>query len=108
MPSINLSETMFCFRMSLNDIFVRLESSANSAIAKEASDKYRIMQKHIILNEIPVLVSKLEQWVEEPNISTQFIRFAAHLILFLGQIGQAARKDVDKIVEWYLIVVILE
>lgn len=87
--------------MSLNDIFARIESSANSSIAKEATDKYRIIQKHVILNEIPGLLVKLEQWVEEPNISTQFMRFAAHLILFLEQIGQAARKDVDKIVELY-------
>lgn len=87
---------------------MRLESSSNSDIAKESLDKYRIMQKHIILNEIPALLFKLEQWVEEPTISTQFTRFAAHLILFLEQIGQAARKDVDKIVEWYLITVILQ
>lgn len=87
--------------MSLNDIFLRIESSTNSSIAKEASDKYRIIQKHIILNEISGLLTKLEQWVEETNISTQFTRFAAHLILFLEQIGQAARKDIDKIVEWY-------
>lgn len=94
--------------MSLNEIFARLESSSNSDIAKEALDKYRILQKHIILNEIPTLLSKLEQWVEEPNISTQFTRFAAHLILFLEQIGKAARKDVDKIIEWYVIIVTLQ
>lgn len=89
--------------MSLNDIFLHLESSTNSSIAKEALDKYRIIQKYVILNEIPELISKLEQWVEDPTISTQFTRFAAHVILFLEQIGYAARKDVDKIVEWYCI-----
>lgn len=87
--------------MSLNDIFLSLESSVNPNIAKEASDKYRIVQKHVILNDIPGLIVKLEQWVEEPNIPTHFTRFAAHFILFLEQIGQAARRDVDKIVEWY-------
>lgn len=86
--------------MSLNDIFLRLETSSVPNIAKEAKDKYRIIQKYIILNEIPKLISSLEQWVEETDVSTQFTRFAAHLILFLEQIGQAARKDVDKIVEW--------
>lgn len=86
--------------MSLNDVFASLESSANTNIAKEASDKYRIIQKHIILNEMPRLLSSLEQWVEEPDVSTHFTRFAAHLILFLEQIGQASRRDVDKIVEW--------
>lgn len=92
--------------MSLNDIFHRIESSSNANIASEASDNYRIIQKHIILNEIPSLLLKLEQWAEEPNASPQFTRFAAHLILFLEQIGQASRKDVDKIVEWYEILII--
>lgn len=92
-----------CFRMSLNDIFHSLQSSINPDIANEASDKYRIVQKHIILNEIPALISNLEQWVEEPSISTHFTRFAAHVVLFFEQIGQASRRDVDKILEWCLI-----
>lgn len=59
----------------------------------------RVIQKHIILDEIPQLLAKLEEWIEKPETSVHFKRFAAHLILFLEQIGQANRKNVDKIVE---------
>lgn len=85
--------------MSVNDIFTCLESSANENIAREAQYKNREIQKYIILDEIPHLLVSLAEWLEQPEVTSHFVRFAAHLVLFFEQIGQAYPKDVDKIVE---------
>lgn len=85
--------------MSLNDVFASIESSNNVNVQKEARDPHHIIQKHIILDEIPELLLKLEEWIKGADVTAHFKRFAAHLVLFLEQIGQAYRKDVEPIVE---------
>lgn len=92
----------FIYRLSLNDVFTSIESSKHLHIQREARDPHRIIQKHIILDEIPQLLEKLEEWIKDDETATHFKRFSAHLVLFLEQIGQAYRKDVEPVVEAYV------
>lgn len=95
-----LPEEYWIQRRSLNEVFDALESSKNPIVRDEARKRDHIIQKYIILDEIPKLVNYLEDWAENSMVDTQFLRFAAHLVLFLEQIGQANnRQSVEKIVE---------
>lgn len=85
--------------MSLNQVFSNIEASRDPAIQKEAQDMHHVIQKHIILDEIPVLLQKVKEWLDHGDTTAHFKRFAAHLVLFLEQIGLASRQDVDVIVE---------
>ncbi|XP_030749921.1 nuclear pore complex protein Nup107 [Sitophilus oryzae] len=90
-------------RTSLNDVFTTLESSKNKTVREQAKERERIIQKYIILDEIPALLRDLEEWVEGTNVSTQFLRFAAHLVLFLDQIGQGHKQvGIEKVIEAYI------
>ncbi|CAH0555792.1 unnamed protein product [Brassicogethes aeneus] len=98
---IPLSDEYWAQRMSLNDVFVSLDSSKNVKVREESRKPEHIIQKYIILDEIPKLINQLEDWIEESNLDTQFLRFAAHLVLFLEQIGQT-HHSVEKILEAYI------
>ncbi|CAG9773100.1 unnamed protein product [Ceutorhynchus assimilis] len=98
-----LPEEYWLQRQSLNDVFSNLASSENRVVREEAKEPQHVVQKHIVLDEIMVLLKELEEWSESANVSTQFLRFAAHLVLFLDQIGQANRRDcVEAVVEAYI------
>lgn len=89
--------------MSLDDIFVRLESFPSKKIRDESQEPDHIIQKYLILDQIPQLMQAIDHWLELPNISPQFIRFLAHLVLFLRQIGNVHRDDIaEKVLERYL------
>lgn len=86
--------------MSLNEVFENLESSKNKTVRDEAKESEHIIQKYIILDEIPALLKELEEWSEGANVSTHFLRFSAHLVLFLDQIGRGNRRDcIERVVE---------
>ncbi|KRT85638.1 hypothetical protein AMK59_1849, partial [Oryctes borbonicus] len=90
-------------RMSLNDIFATLDSSNNKDVNIQAHRPEYIIQKHLILDEIPELFRELERYVNEDDVSTQFVRFATHLVLFMDQIGRFHKKDtIEKILEIYI------
>lgn len=90
-------------RMSLNDIFKKLEAGNPPNVSMEAKSPEHIIQKLLILDEISNLVKVLEEWVTDPNASTTFLRFATHLILFLHQIGQLnSREIVEVCIEEYV------
>ncbi|KAI4461724.1 hypothetical protein MML48_5g00010400 [Holotrichia oblita] len=90
-------------RMSLNEIFATLTASNNKDVSVQAHKPEHVIQKHLILDEIPELFKELERYVDENNVSTQFLRFAAHLVLFMDQIGRVQNKDtIEKILEVYI------
>ncbi|XP_066138201.1 nuclear pore complex protein Nup107 [Euwallacea fornicatus] len=78
---------------SLNEIFGDLESSTSKLVREESKDPYHIIQKYVILDEIPALLGDLLEWSESPSTSTHFLRFSAHLVLFLDQIGRGSKRD---------------
>ncbi|KAF7269580.1 nuclear pore complex protein Nup107 [Rhynchophorus ferrugineus] len=90
-------------RMSLNDVFANMESSKNRNVREQSKEPEHIIQKYIILDEIPSLLKELEEWVEGANVSVHFLRFAAHLVLFLDQIGHGNKQySIEKVLEAYI------
>lgn len=86
--------------MSISKIFQVLETMDNDKIVTEAQSVDHIIQKLIILDEIPKLVELLSQWAENSDTSTQQIRFFAHLILFFDTFGGTGdRKLAEKVLE---------
>ncbi|GJQ71846.1 Nup107 [Trypoxylus dichotomus] len=99
----NLPDYYWDQRMSLNDIFGMLDASNNEAVSIQAHKPEHVIQKHLILDEISELFRELERYVSESDVSTQFVRLATHLVLFMDQIGRFHKKDtVEKILETYI------
>ncbi|XP_018573204.1 nuclear pore complex protein Nup107 [Anoplophora glabripennis] len=98
-----LPEEYWVQRMSLNEVFASLESSANPTVREESRRTEHIIQKYIILDEIPSLFGELDEWTEDNKVSTHYLRFYAHLILFLDQIGQGHNRDItEKVLKAYI------
>lgn len=56
------------------------------------------------MDETDKLVSILEEWIEEPTMTMQFLRFLSHLVLFLDQIGTNKRDAIEKVLEAYVLI----
>ena len=86
--------------MSLNEIFNILETSVNKRVKLEAHRPERILQKLIILDDIPQMFQILDGWMDDESQSPQFLRFSSHLVLFMEKMGRATSRDViDKVLE---------
>ncbi|XP_065155579.1 nuclear pore complex protein Nup107 isoform X2 [Atheta coriaria] len=90
-------------RMSINEIFAALEASKTKTVQRESLLLDHIIQKFIILEEYNNLLDAIADWILDPNISTQFLRFVSHLLLFLEQIDQVNNREItEKVIEEYL------
>ncbi|KAL7307217.1 hypothetical protein TKK_0000940 [Trichogramma kaykai] len=88
---------------SLEDIFDELEASKNSAISIQANEPAHKIQKYLILDNIPMLMEDLETIINQKTCDGQFLRFIAHLVLFLRQIGKNLNEKIaDKILLEYV------
>lgn len=86
--------------MSLNDVFLKLESSPKAEVYLEATNALRIIQKYLILDDIGKLFNYIDEIVDESNVTTQFLRFLVHLVLFLEHVTTTCRRDVvEKLLE---------
>lgn len=82
--------------MSLNDVFIKLQSSRKAEIASEATKEIRVIQKFIILDDTERLFSYLDEIHSDFSMQTRFLRFLVHMILFLDQVSNVNRPDVVK------------
>ncbi|XP_025833875.1 nuclear pore complex protein Nup107-like [Agrilus planipennis] len=90
-------------RMSLNEVFDRIESSPNDEISKKATLPDYKIQKYIILDDMVNLLDELGVWVEDECVSTQFLRFASHLVLLFDELGLINERSVlNKCVKAYI------
>lgn len=88
---------------SLEDIFDELEASKNPTIAMQASEPAHRIQKYLILDEVTTLMDDLESMVDQKACDAQFLRFLAHLVLFLRQMGKNVNEQiVDKVLLEYV------
>lgn len=87
-------------RLSIDEIFEKLESSPIDIIREESEKPDHIIQKYIILDQIPQLMTYINEWISKSNNSPHFIRFLTHFVLFLRQIGHNQKDDIgDKVLE---------
>lgn len=102
-PYASLPTEYWAQMMSLNEVFNDLESSKRDTVRRESQLKEHIIQKYIILDEIPRLLQCLDEWVDNPAVNPHFLRFAAHLALFIDQVGVGLKRDsVQKVLEAYI------
>ncbi|XP_012287801.1 nuclear pore complex protein Nup107 isoform X2 [Orussus abietinus] len=93
--------------MSLEQIFTELQASKNDVIRFQANKPDHLIQKHLILDQIPQLMDEIEKMVDSGTCTSQFLRFLAHLVLFLRQIGKGAKYKIgDKVLLAYVRVLI--
>lgn len=86
--------------MTLDEVFEKISATRDNRIRDEANSPDHLIQKYLILDQIPQLMKEMETWIMSKNISPQFLRFLAHLVLFLKQIGHSQRDDIaDKVLE---------
>ncbi|XP_066600426.1 nuclear pore complex protein Nup107 isoform X2 [Prorops nasuta] len=95
--------------MTMDEIFKELHASKNSNIQEQANMPNHLIQKYLILNQIPQLMEEIDSIMENSrfNWNPQFIRFLAHLILFLRQVGISTKDKIGvKVLSAYVRVLI--
>lgn len=93
--------------VSLEDAFKELHASKNSIIRAQSNKPDHLIQKYIILDQIPKLMEEIETMIDIGVCDSQFLRFLAHLILFFRQIGRSTKDKVeDKVLLAYVRVLI--
>lgn len=93
--------------ISLEDAFKELHASKNPIIRAQSNKPDHLIQKYIILDQIPKLMEEIESMIDIGICDSQFLRFLAHLILFFRQIGKSTKDKVeDKVLLAYVRVLI--
>lgn len=83
-------------KMTLEDIFKKLEAHENKMIQSEANNPLNIVQKYLILDEIPELMKCIDMWLEDYLLkSPQMLRFLTHVVLFLRQINRSHEENIE-------------
>ncbi|XP_033322912.2 nuclear pore complex protein Nup107 [Megalopta genalis] len=93
--------------LSLEDVFKDLHASKNPIIRTQANMPDHMIQKFLILDEIPKLMEEIESMIDLKMCDPHFLRFLAHLIFFFRQIGKNVNDKVgDKVLMAYVHVLI--
>lgn len=93
--------------MDIEDIFDALQASKYSNIRLQSSKPDHLIQKYLILDQIPKLMDEIEALVDSGTCTAQFLRFVAHLTLFLRQIGRSTNDRIGhKVLAAYVQVLI--
>ncbi|XP_049872425.1 nuclear pore complex protein Nup107 [Pectinophora gossypiella] len=83
--------------ISLQQIF----SAVKALMDGKRESNYQTCQRHLMLGHIRIIMQESLQWLDEGE--ERFIRFLAHLILILRQMGKDPQHDVgDKVLEKYV------
>lgn len=83
--------------MSLQQVF----SAVKALMDGKGESNYQTCQRYLMLGQIRAIMQDSLQWLDDSE--EKFIRFLAHLVLVLRQIGKDPQHDVgDKILEKYI------
>ncbi|CAK9805973.1 Nuclear pore complex protein Nup107 [Anthophora quadrimaculata] len=103
----NMPDDYWKNEISLKDVFKELHASKNPIIRAQASEPDHLIQKYIILDQIPKLMEEVENMIDTNTCDPHFLRFLAHLIFFFRQIGKNAKDKIgDKVLLAYVHVLI--
>ena len=93
--------------MYLEDVFKELHASKNPIIRTQSNKPDHLIQKYLILDQIPKLMEEIETMIDTKNCDPHFLRFLGHLIFFFRQIGKNTNDKVgDKVLLSYVRVLI--
>lgn len=83
--------------LTLQQIF----SAVKALMDGKKESLYQISQRHLMLGHVRAIMQDSLQWIE--NCDDRFVRFLAHLVLILRQMGKDPQHDIgDKILEKYV------
>ncbi|XP_043268599.1 nuclear pore complex protein Nup107 [Venturia canescens] len=105
---ISMPDDYWKSKVGLEDIFANLQASKNAVVQSQACKPDHLIQKYLILDQVPQLLEQMRIWIDSGNsINPQFLRFLAHLVLFFRQIGKDDRDQIgDKVLLAYVRVLI--
>ncbi|KAJ0183469.1 hypothetical protein K1T71_001445 [Dendrolimus kikuchii] len=87
--------------LSLQQVF----NAVKSLMDGKKESKYQTCQRHLMLGHVKAIMQDSLQWLEDGE--ERFVRFLAHLILVLRQMGKDPQHDIgDKILEKYVTLLI--
>lgn len=85
------------YELSLHQIF----SNVKALYKNKTETRYEEVQRHLILDEIDSLLQKAITWIDDAEYN--LLRFLAHLVIILRQIGKDSMRDIsDKILKVYI------
>lgn len=90
---VDLPDEYWNYKLTLYEIFWELENSTDTSIRMEASKPERTVQKCVILNEIPELVTFLSELCRKNSSDCNFLRFSAHVVICVRLIGFGHNGD---------------
>lgn len=89
-------------KMSLEQIFAELDANKNLDVKATARSTMAMIQKLLILDDIAGLLSHMNRSLES-DTTPQTLRFFAHLVLFIRQIGRNHQEDIgDRVIRSYV------
>jgi len=87
------------------EIFKEIGASVHENIRQQAQHWYHVIQKFIILGDIPALIETMYSWLQEDRDypPQHLLRLMVHVVLFLRSIGHACKEDLcESIIEAYV------
>ncbi|XP_076280366.1 nuclear pore complex protein Nup107 [Lasioglossum baleicum] len=103
----NMPDDYWKNELSLEDVFKELHASKNPIIRTQSNAPDHLIQKYLILDQIPKLMEEIESMIDLKICDPHFLRFLAHLIFFFRQIGKNVNDKVgDKVLMAYVQVLI--
>lgn len=89
-------------KMSLEQIFAELDGNKNLNVKSAAGSTMATIQKLLILDDIAGLLEHMNQELKS-DATPQTLRFFAHLVLFIRQIGRNHQEEIgDRIIRSYV------
>lgn len=90
-------------KMSLEQIFDELSGHRNDHVKNSAKNYVSIIQKYLILDDIPELMRSIDKLISEEKVTPQMLRFLTHVVLFMRQVGRNHQEDIaDKVIRSYV------
>ncbi|XP_037026335.1 nuclear pore complex protein Nup107 [Bradysia coprophila] len=100
---LDMPEKYWNGKMSLEQIFEELSAHKSDTIRVAAENPVNIVQKFLILDDIPELMRHIDAWISADKIGPQMLRFLTHVVLFMRQIGRPHHEDVaDRVIKAYV------
>lgn len=89
-------------KMSLEQIFSELDANKNLNVKATARSTIAVIQKLLVLDDIAGLLDHMNRSMES-DATPQTLRFFAHLVLFIRQIGRNHQEEIgDQVIRTYV------
>ncbi|XP_005098411.1 nuclear pore complex protein Nup107 [Aplysia californica] len=87
------------------EIFKEIGASVDEAVRQESEHWYHLIQKFVILGDVPALINVMHSWLQNRKdyLPQHLLRLMVHIVLFLKSIGHVSKEDLcEAIIEAYV------